>query len=73
MDDWWEWDKATQKVPKSNKRHFNRIAIYTIWNILKERNKRVFNNTSESTMQVPQELGRISCKASQCREGVKPI
>ena len=45
IDDW--WDKATQKVPK-----LLNVLIYTIWNIWKERNRRIFNNTSESPMQV---------------------
>ena len=45
IDDW--WDKATQKVPK-----LLNVLIYTIWNIWKERNRRIFNDTLESPMQV---------------------
>jgi ABC-type histidine transport system ATPase subunit len=50
IDDW--WDKAAQKVAKPMKRQFNGLVIYTIWNIWKERNRRIFNNTLESPMQV---------------------
>jgi hypothetical protein len=46
MDDW--WDKAAQKVPKSNKRHFNRLVIYTIWNILKKKGTSEFLTTLQS-------------------------
>jgi len=50
IDDW--WDKAAHKEPKPMKRQFNRVVIHTIWNIWKERNRRIFNDTLESPMQV---------------------
>jgi len=39
-------------VAKAEKRHFNEMVIYTFWNIWKERNMRIFTNTSESVLQV---------------------
>ena len=45
IDDW--WDKATQKVPK-----LLNVLIYTIWNIWKERNRRIFQNSSMDARQV---------------------
>ena len=45
------WDGAAAKIAKE-KRRFNGMVIYTLWNIWKERNRRIFNNTHESAMQV---------------------
>jgi hypothetical protein len=43
---------AAHKVAKDEKRHFNGMVIYTFSNIWKERNMRIFTNTSESVLQV---------------------
>ena len=45
------WDKAVT-VPLRERRHFNGMVLYTFWNLWKERNRRIFNNNSESVMQV---------------------
>ena len=45
------WDKAVTVVPLTERRHFNGMVLYTFWNLWKERNRRIFNN-SESVMQV---------------------
>jgi hypothetical protein len=44
--------KPHKKIPKSNKRRFNGMVIYTVWNIWKERNRRIFNNNSEPALHV---------------------
>jgi len=48
------------KVPRSERRRLNGVLIYTFWNIWKERNRRIFTNTHETTMQV----------ASRTKEGI---
>lgn len=42
IKDWWE--AAAISVHKSQRRKFNGIAIYIMWNLWKERNRRVFEN-----------------------------
>ena len=37
------WEKAARSVPKDKRRHFNGLIIYTMWNIWKERNRRIFD------------------------------
>ena len=46
------WQEAASKIAKEEKRGFNGLVIYTLWNIWKERNRRIFNNIQESAMQV---------------------
>jgi hypothetical protein len=50
LKSWWE--EAATKIAKQEKRCFSRMVIYTLWNIWKERNRRIFDNTNESAMQV---------------------
>ena len=57
------WDKAVT-VPLRERRHFNGMVLYTFWNLWKERNRRIFNNNSESVMQV---AGRIKDDIEQRR------
>jgi hypothetical protein len=45
-------EEATTKIAKQEKRHLNGIIICTLWNKLKERNRRIVNNAHESAMQV---------------------
>jgi hypothetical protein len=46
------WEETARKVPATERRRLNGIVIYTFWNIWKERNRRIFNNTSETGLQV---------------------
>jgi len=50
------WEEAAKKVPTTERRRLNGVVIYTFWNIWKERNRRIFNNTAET---VPQVAARI--------------
>ena len=46
------WEEATAKVPKTERRRFNGLVIYTFWNLRKERNRRIFKNKMETVLQV---------------------
>jgi hypothetical protein len=46
---WWEETQA--KIPKSE-RLFNGVVIYTLWNVWKERNRRIFTDTFQTAAQV---------------------
>jgi hypothetical protein len=46
------WEETARKVPAIEQRRLNGMVIYTFWNIWKERNRRIFNNTSEMGLQV---------------------
>jgi hypothetical protein len=50
LKSWWE--EAATKIAKQEKRRFNGMVIYMLWNIWKERNRRIFDNAHESAMQV---------------------
>jgi len=39
-------------VPRAERRRFNGLVIYTFWNLWKERNRRIFNNATETALQV---------------------
>ena len=45
------WDKTVTVVPLTERRRFNGMVLYTFWNLWKERNRHIFNN-SVSVMQV---------------------
>jgi hypothetical protein len=36
------WESAIRSVPSDKERHFNGLVIYIMWNIWKERNRRIF-------------------------------
>jgi hypothetical protein len=40
------------KVAKEERKRFNGLVIYTCWNLWKEINRRIFNNTQELASQV---------------------
>lgn len=46
------WEASQTKIPKSERRWFNGVLIYTIRNIRKERNKRIFTGAFETAAQV---------------------
>jgi hypothetical protein len=46
------WEAASSPLPKTQKREFNDIAIYTLWNLWKERNQRISKNSSLNPIQV---------------------
>jgi hypothetical protein len=40
------------RVPKQDRRRFNGIVIYIMWNLWKERNRRIFENMAKTAQQV---------------------
>jgi hypothetical protein len=50
MAKWWE--EEASKVPKQDRKRFNGILIYIVWNLWKERNRRIFENTHMTAQQV---------------------
>jgi hypothetical protein len=46
------WEAAAQKVPKYQRRRFNGMIIYILWNLWKERNCRIFENRFQTAEQV---------------------
>ncbi|KAJ1294150.1 hypothetical protein BS78_01G123800, partial [Paspalum vaginatum] len=47
---WWKY--AAASFPKDHRRDFNGVAIFIIWNIWKERNRRIFEGRSLPVAQV---------------------
>jgi hypothetical protein len=39
------------RVPKQDRRCFNGIVIYIMWNLWKERNRRIFENMAKTAQQ----------------------
>jgi hypothetical protein len=56
------WEEAETKIIKGERRCFNGMVIFTLWNLWKERNRRIFNNAYESAMLV----------ASRVKEEIEP-
>jgi hypothetical protein len=50
MAKWWE--EEASKVPKQDRKRFNGILIYIVWNMWKERNRRIFESTHMTAQQV---------------------
>jgi len=46
------WEEAQSRIAKNDRRRFNGLVIYTIWNVWKERNRRIFSNSHETALQV---------------------
>ncbi|WVZ91565.1 hypothetical protein U9M48_037717 [Paspalum notatum var. saurae] len=50
IKNWWE--AASSLLPKNQKRDFNGIVIYTLWNLWKERNRRIFESNTLTPLQI---------------------
>ena len=50
ISEWWE--SAASHITRDRSREFNGNVIYTMWNIWKERNRRIFEHNSLLVMQV---------------------
>ena len=50
ISDW--WDSLTTNLPKNDRRRRSGRFLYTIWNIWKERNRRIFNGTRLTHLEV---------------------
>ena len=48
--EWWE--DAASKIPKQERKCFNGVLIYIVWNLWKERNRRIFENEFKTAQQV---------------------
>ena len=46
------WEEAASKVPKQDRRRFSGVLIYIVWNLWKERNRRIFENKYRTVQQV---------------------
>jgi hypothetical protein len=46
------WEEIASKVPKQERRRFNGVFIYIVWNLWKERNRRIFENVHKMAQQV---------------------
>jgi hypothetical protein len=65
--EWWE--AATSALPKNQKHAFNGIVIYTMWNLWKERNRRIF----ESVALLPVQIALRIKDVSQFRRALLPV
>jgi hypothetical protein len=50
ISEWWE--SAASHISRDRSREFNGSVIYTMWNIWKERNRRIFEHNSLSVRQM---------------------
>ena len=50
LAEWWEIEAS--RVPKQDCRRFNGIVIYIMWNLWKERNRRIFENVFQTVQKV---------------------
>lgn len=57
LKNWWE--EAAAKMSKEEKWRFNGMLIYKLWNLWKERTRRIFQSVQEPDSRSPLELKRI--------------
>jgi len=50
------WEEAIKTVHKNQRRDFNGLVIYIMWNLWKERNRRIFDNKLQSVQQVAERV-----------------
>ena len=50
------WEEAAKTVQKNQRRDFNGLVIYIMWNLWKERNRRIFENKLQSVQQVAERV-----------------
>jgi len=55
IEEWWGETEAL--FPKDRRRMYNGVVIYTLWNIWKERNRKIFEHSSLTPLQV---AGRVT-------------
>ena len=48
--EWWE--HAASKIQKQDRRRFNGMVIYIMWNLWKERNRRILKNVHKTAQQM---------------------
>jgi len=54
ISDWWE--TTAKMVHKNQRRDFNGLVIYIMWNLWKKRNRRIFENKLLSMQQVAERI-----------------
>ena len=50
------WEETARTVHKNQRRDFNGLVIYIMWNLWKERNRRIFENKLQSAQQVAERV-----------------
>ncbi|KAG0515570.1 hypothetical protein BDA96_10G289700 [Sorghum bicolor] len=53
------WGEEASKVPKQECKWFNGILIYIVWNLWKERNRRIFGNAHMTAQQVASVMAEV--------------